>query len=197
MIIGIHGAKRAGKDTVGDLFDAFFEWTTHGTIIVQRESFAKPIKDVVKTVFGWDADWLENRKEDVDPRYGVSPRVAMQTLGTEWGRNCLGEDIWVRLLKQRVIEFRNLHFSNPVLTIITDVRFKNETEFIRNESPDNLLFKVTRRGLVTNDSHQSENDLNEWTDWDAEFHNDGTLDDLKEITRDYAARFISPKLKTQ
>ena len=28
---------------------------------------------------------------------GRTPRQALQTLGTEWGRDCIGDDVWVRL----------------------------------------------------------------------------------------------------
>ena len=51
----------------------------------------------------------------------------MQTLGTEWGRNMIGPDVWVRLTMHRVDDL----LASGVNVIIDDVRFDNEAEAIR------------------------------------------------------------------
>jgi hypothetical protein len=45
----------------------------------------------------------------------------MQTLGTEWGRNLIADDLWVKSAIRRAGDLR---------TVITDVRFPNEMEAV-------------------------------------------------------------------
>jgi hypothetical protein len=66
----------------------------------------------------------------------LTPRLALQTLGTEWGRT-LSEDIWVRLAMTEISE------SEKVLWVIPDVRFLNEMEIIRSQ-PNGRLIRLTR-----------------------------------------------------
>ena len=100
VIFCISGQKRAGKDTIANYI--------MDNVITARVSFADPVREVCRAYFGWDDDWLlgEN-KEDVDPYWGISPRQAMQYLGTEVGRigiaqnysnfyDITGDSIWIK-----------------------------------------------------------------------------------------------------
>ena len=51
-------------------------------------------------------------------------RRAMQTLGTEWGRNLIGQDIWVNALERRIKS------TGASVILIPDVRFDSEAEMI-------------------------------------------------------------------
>ncbi|MDX9730219.1 MAG: hypothetical protein RBT63_00475 [Bdellovibrionales bacterium] len=51
-------------------------------------------------------------------------RVLLQLLGTEWGRKVYGENIWVRMLKQKISDLRTL--EQKALVIVGDCRFENE-----------------------------------------------------------------------
>ena len=95
MIIGITGKARAGKDTVADLIKSRLGDRCH-TI-----AFAKPIKDFCKRMFDWNDEQVYGfLKEAKDRRYKredgsfLTPREAMQTLGTEWGRRVY-KDVWI------------------------------------------------------------------------------------------------------
>jgi hypothetical protein len=91
-------------------------------------AFAEPIKEAVKVIFGWGDEHVHGDLKDVvDQHYGVSPRQAMQTLGTEWGRN-LNEQLW--LLRADVELQDAVAMDTPL--VVTDVRFENEAEWIRN-----------------------------------------------------------------
>ena len=115
---------------------------------------------------------------------GATPRRAMQTLGTEWGRNMIGPDVWVRLTMHRVDEL----LASGVNVIIDDVRFDNEAEAIRER--DGQLITLSRgptpatagrlrtlrqrlRARV-NGTHASEIGLTVRT---VKVHNDGTIAD--------------------
>lgn len=127
MILGIVGFIGSGKGTVGDLLEQ------KG---FKKDSFAAPLKDAVSCIFNWPRELLEgdtevsrNWRETPDLFWSekferlFSPRLALQLMGTEAGRNIFHEDVWVLAMINRV---KN---SNVV---ITDVRFKNEIQYIQN-----------------------------------------------------------------
>jgi hypothetical protein len=134
-LIGLSGKMGVGKDTVANMILSLRPraWKTN--------SFAKPLKEGVKAMFGWSDDILENRKtkEEVDDFWGFSPRKAMQLLGTEYGRVGLRDDIWVRAAQHRYEE--NLSVLDKG-TIMTDVRFENEAEFIRSYGDSAILIHI-------------------------------------------------------
>lgn len=68
----------------------------------------------------------------------VTPRLALQTLGTEWGRS-LSRDLWVRLALTEIAE------SEKDLWVIPDVRFRNEVEAIRGIEGGRIV-RLTRGG---------------------------------------------------
>lgn len=135
-LIGITGYKRSGKDTTGEVM---------ATILgCQRIAFADPIKDAVRAILraqGVDEETIEEcidgcLKEAPCPYLmGKSPRYVMQTLGTEWGRGMLGDTIWVKAALNRAA-------NSDKGTIITDVRFPNEAEAIREAG--GVVVRVSR-----------------------------------------------------
>ncbi|RJG46480.1 hypothetical protein D3Y55_21025 [Mesorhizobium sp. DCY119] len=80
---------------------------------------------------------------------GKTPRHAMQTLGTEWGRNCMGEDFWVGIWRQRVEAI--IEVGGRV--IVDDCRFPNEAATIRRLGGD--IYRLDGRGGISG-SHESE-----------------------------------------
>lgn len=116
MLIGLTGAAGAGKDTVASLLGG------------KITAFADPLYECVSLMTGIPVDRLRDRavKEAVIPWIGKSPRQLLQTLGTEWGRRMVSDEIWVRSLFERV---RPLLEAGETV-IVTDVRFDNEAEAI-------------------------------------------------------------------
>ena len=134
-LIGIAGPARAGKDTLCsymlDNLDGI--WL--------RSSFADPLKDMLRAI---GVDCSDDAKAVVSDDYGVTPRHMMQTLGTEWGRQTIDNDIWVKA-------FARLNAGKCV--IVPDVRFENEAELVREHGI--LIHLVGRGGIEGN--HVSEN----------------------------------------
>lgn len=98
----------------------------------------------------------------------ISPRLAWQLAGTEWGRNTISEDLWARLLPE-----------HPC--VVTDVRFRNEAKLIRDRG--GIIIKVERSvESVGLEGHQSENDE---PDYDYTFHNTTPLPYLKDTVVDF------------
>ena len=121
-IVGFTGGAGVGKDTAAN-------WllTYHKTQF-RSLAFADPIRAAMKAVFGWDdSHFTQENKNTVDERYGVSPRKAMQTLGTEWGRNLINTDLWLIKAGEKAFPLIDSGFD----TLITDTRFENEASWIR------------------------------------------------------------------
>lgn len=151
-VIGIHGPLNGGKDTIANYIQALYPEK------YRRYAFAKPIKEACQVMFGFTDQQLEDRvlKEQVDPYWGFSPRRACQLLGTEYGRNMMRKDVWI---KRAQLE----HEANEragARTIITDVRFENEAAWIRS-LPHAAIIYIEAPNIVRDEkyNHESENGI--------------------------------------
>jgi hypothetical protein len=99
----------------------------------------------------------------------VTPRLILQLLGTEGGRDLIHPNIWVNAT------LGNLGDTERV--IITDVRFLNEVEGIKKRK--GIVVRVVRPSKISTSTHPSETALNDYNDWDYVIVNDGTLEDLE------------------
>tara|TARA_R110000822_G_scaffold28357_1_gene84286 strand:- start:213 stop:755 length:543 start_codon:yes stop_codon:yes gene_type:complete len=114
-LIGLTGEARGGKDAAGDHIRNMCGFSTY--------AMATPVKEACRVIFDWDDRHLHGHLKDVlDPTYNVTPRAAIQKLGTEFGRNMINNDIWT-IKAENEIEW------HPKL-VITDIRYNNEAELI-------------------------------------------------------------------
>jgi dephospho-CoA kinase len=135
MIIGICGFQSSGKDTIANLLINEYGF--------KKLSFAGALKDVLSVIFGWSREKLEGvTKEDREWREQIdiwwskslnmpqlSPRYALQYFGTELFRNHWHQDIWVKVVENKLINMIKEKEKEKV--IITDCRFENEINLIR------------------------------------------------------------------
>lgn len=152
QLIGLEGRARTGKDTCAD-----YLVEKHGFI---KYSFAGPLKKMLWSGLGLaPGDYVDtDTKEAVIPWLGVSYRQAAQTLGTEWGRNCINQNLWV-LLAQNFVARQlaiNSFESTPMVTgvVFSDVRFNNEAEWLR--SAGGRIFHLARKDAAMVRDHPSE-----------------------------------------
>jgi len=118
-------------------------------------AFAWPLKAALKVLLGFTDDQLNDHalKDTVSEYWGVSPRHAMQRLGTEFGRKMIHEDAWI---KRGEIEVRK-NLNNGRGTIISDVRFENEAQWVRNFSTQAFIIHVNPPvSSLKPSSHESE-----------------------------------------
>lgn len=196
MIVGLLGFIGSGKGTAGDILkDMGF------TPI----SFAKGVKDITAEMFGWprhllegdtqhSREWREKPDNFWSSEFGkeFTPRLALQLMGTEVGRDVFHKDFWVIKLKNYIDNAPEQNY------VITDVRFQNEIEFI-NKIAGTLI--EIKRGITPHwyeiaskanrGDHKAEAFMieqsgvheSEWR-WvggniDHTIDNDGSLEDLK------------------
>ena len=165
MIIGLCGLAGCGKNAVAEILAR-----RQGAEVI---AFAGPIYEAVSAITGLSVSELADRpvKEVALPWLGKSPRELLQTLGTEWGRESVHPEIWVRTAMRRAAGCR--------LAVITDCRFTNEAQAIRRAG--GFVWQVRRRaaGLGGNAGrHSSEAGIPEEL-VDLRIDNNGTLGDLE------------------
>jgi hypothetical protein len=119
-LIGLCGVAGSGKTTVANILVEKYGF--------QRVAFADPLKDMLKAVGFTHEQLYGSEKEVVVPDLGVTPRHAMQTLGTEWGRQHIGTDFWVKLWMRKVQALR----IKGIDVVCDDIRFRNEAAAVRS-----------------------------------------------------------------
>ena len=172
-IIGIAGLAGSGKDTVGEAIRAFGKLDRENWEI---KKFATELKRIASILTGYkiqDFESQEFKNAKLGPEWGdMTVRDMLQKIGTEAMRDNLHPDVWVNAL------FSTYGYNSR--WIITDVRFPNEVERIKQHS--GTLIKVVRPGVVALD-HYSEKALDDFDGWDHVINNDGTRYDLVQKIR--------------
>jgi hypothetical protein len=174
MIIGISGKRGVGKDTVAEILTREYGF--------KRLSFADPMKEVANMLFGFTEEQLwgpSEKREAIDPYWGFSPRRALQTMGTEWGRNCLDKDVWVKIGLQRA---GRMIANGARGVVIPDVRFPNEANLIKQHK--GYLLRIERPAVAHDDEasrHESETALDDYHRWTSVLRNEGSIEDLAQM----------------
>jgi hypothetical protein len=142
-----------------------------------RVRFAGPLKAMLHAL-GLTAAQLDGDEKEKPCALlgGVKPRKAMQTLGTEWGRELIHPHLWVNAWKHSLI---NHH--QPI--VADDVRFQNEVDAIHEMG--GVVVLIERAGLGSDlDIHASE-----YANLDCVDHvirNNGSIDQLRDNVRTLA-----------
>jgi hypothetical protein len=129
-LVGLCGPARVGKDTFAEAFSQVSRF--------RIARFSETIKDTARMWFGWGDAHIEGHlKEVVDEELGFSPREFMLRCGTDFAREMLHPDIWVRVFHRR---------NGASHLVIPDVRFENEANWIRKHH--GILVHVQRAGFT-------------------------------------------------
>lgn len=153
MIIALTGLKGSGKSTVAEMI---------GGVCI---GFADPLKQFCQKVFGFTDEELygpSDARERPSARFKrpngepLTARYALQTLGTEWGRNC-DPDVWA---KAGVATAKDLAEDSGIYpVVITDLRFVNEARLVREAGGQ--VWRISRTYNVNPalDPHPSEAEI--------------------------------------
>lgn len=169
MIIGLTGYAQSGKDTVAKALisqhgfiriafaDALRDFVYKANPMVDNlAGEPKFVQEYVDTV-GWD-------KAKQNPQI----RRILQTTGLA-ARESFGADFWVRQA------LKNVQLTDKI--VVTDVRFLNEAEAIKNYRVDAEIWRVQRDGVNAVNGHISETQLDNYT-FDRTIYNNGTVEEL-------------------
>jgi hypothetical protein len=176
VIIGLSGYAQSGKDTVAKILVDHYGF--------RRVAFADKIRDMlyelnpIVSCEEHDSSLGYIRVKDLVDDYGwdsakkeVEIREYLQRLGVS-ARNHIGSDVWVKSAINKV-------WGPNDHVVITDVRFKNEAQAIKEIYALNQLWRVIRPGVGAVNNHISERDLDDY-EFDFDIYNEGTLISLHE-----------------
>jgi hypothetical protein len=164
QLVVFTGIAQSGKTTCANRLEAF-GW--------KKFSFADPLKYMLSD-FGVPAGclWGDRKEEPLDILGGKSARYAMQTLGTEWGRELIWDDLWLSAWERKV----RSTLSRGGRVVNDDIRFPNEYALVRKMG--GIIVKVERPDVSTEHTHSSESHY-DFVDADLTFVNKGTINELK------------------
>ena len=150
-IVGIAGRRYAGKDTAAA---ALIE---DGAVNVKFAGGIKVMLRAYLSYVGVRPETIERMiegdlKEMPNCFLGYrSPRYAMQTLGTEWGRNLMGDTFWIDSL--------TAHIEDKPFVVVTDMRFPNEVEHVKRLGGATVRIVDPDRESLPGDEHASESQI--------------------------------------
>lgn len=163
QIIMISGKARSGKDTLADFLIKHLEKKNKKICKIQISQY---IKYYAMKYFGW------NGEED------TKPRDLLNTLGTDIIRNKINPNFHINRLIQ---DIKVLSYFYDTF-IVSDVRFPNEIEKVKNSYDNVLTIRIKRDSNELNDNQKNnitETALDSFDDFDIEIDNNGTLEELE------------------
>lgn len=172
-IVGLYSpVPRSGKSTVAA------HLAQHG---YQLLPFAQPLRAMLAPLLeslGLTPEQihrhLHQEKGLTIPALDCNARHLMQTLGTDWGRQLVAPDLWIKAWSAQAV--------TAPLVVADDVRFRNEANAIKILGGE--VWKVWRPGAELDCPHASEGQLDDWAGFDRLIVNDG---DLAQLHRDVNA----------
>jgi hypothetical protein len=201
MIIAFAGKKFAGKDTAAEVFIKKHGFVAVGladelkdicsvSLNINRQDmdnpslkevpFTKPIilndinlNNIIHTLKHRKIPVTSDQQERILKHQGkelTSIRNVLQYVGTEVIRTEISDNIWLELFDRKVLgsEYNNI--------VITDARFKNERDHLKNMGA--ILCYIQRKGNESSDTHKSENQLGTIDEYDIIINNDSDIASL-------------------
>jgi len=179
-LIALTAPKGAGKDTAG---------ATLAELGYTRTAFADPIKRAIESMFElpstvWEDRYLkENSLSETGlvPGFNFSPRFLAETLGTEWGRETIHSNIWIKATEAKIMNLMDTSvvpktdYSSRF--VVTDLRFDNEAIWVK--SMGGVVIEIVRPEHDWDPYHPSNaGPAEELVDY--KVNNYGTIQDLED-----------------
>lgn len=175
MVIGLCGRKRSGKTTIAKYLQEKYKFA--------RANFATPIymmNELLLRYQGLSEERIQylvhgaGRDTEIVPELGWKTcRYFQQTIGTDWGRGCMHDSLWVNACISTGI------FSNENV-VVENVRFLEEADRIRKLG--GLIIRIIRPDNDNEDQHRSEQE-SETIITDFVINNDSTIEMLCKNTK--------------
>lgn len=180
MVVGLYSSvPRSGKTAAAQAL------VEDGFVRVPFAAVLRAMTLLLLTRLGYEeplaAELVNERKEcPLDALDGVTPRRLMQTLGTDWGRQLVHEELWLRCWAQQARQ----ELAAGRRVVVDDVRFANEAALVES-FPGGVMVELRRPDAevsATVVAHASEGGLAQWP-FAAVVINRGTLPELKQQIR--------------
>lgn len=169
-LVGISGYAQSGKDTFAQVLVQNYGFTRMAFADLLRQVLYT-LNPIVDPIVGFRVhDFVDDYGWDYAKQNVPEIRRLLQRMGTEAGRDLLGEDLWV-----------NAAFAtmNPSLDYcIPDMRFPNEAARVVDNG--GITVRINREGIVPVNNHPGEVALDNWS-FDYVVDNNSTIDYLEEV----------------
>ncbi|MEM9783366.1 MAG: hypothetical protein AAF899_12940 [Pseudomonadota bacterium] len=152
-VLGLTGPAGSGKSTVAAAVLEGLPWPgvrlhvaapVHAMLATLLKAAGMGVREIAERVHG------AQKNAPCDALQGRSPRQAMQWLGTEWGRELVGDRLWLDLWRRRAAR----EIRGGRLVINESVRFDNEAAVVR--SLGGVVVRLTGRRAEGVPAHDSE-----------------------------------------
>lgn len=189
-VIGLHGKAQSGKDTTCDIIK---DWGANFHYTVERDAFADRLKISAARALGFEGDDYEcimfcddlkfageikvewdQEALDESPSvttswdgWSITGRQYLQLYGTEAHREVFDTDFWIKQVTEQE--------RDCDILVITDVRFPNEAEAIRQMGGE--VWQIVRGGSGAG-NHASEKAISNYL-IDLVISNNGSLAGLR------------------
>lgn len=204
-VVLISGKQGSGKTTLYNQLSGDIElrpggiWIPHGLI------FAGPLYEM--------HDYCRSVLVDagIDPVHKVKDGNLLQLLGTEWGRNTIDKDVWVKIVKNRIKKYgddlrKDMQTERKFIFIISDSRFENEFDLfpealrIRLECPEGVRKERAQKTTMWRDNthHPSETSLDRYSAegrFDMYFHTDDPINTSEHMSQLIIAQILKNNWK--
>lgn len=194
FVVGLNGYAGVGKDVFADVLVEDFGFAKYSFSdplmqsllaidpIIYEPLAVKPRRVIERL------SRLVNRVGWTEAKRTPEVRRILQKLGTEAGRDIHGEDCWVKLMMEKLIE------DKPTRVVITNIRFQNEAELVRNCSDAldcrGMLIRIARDGFTPALGHSSDVGCTE-IEVDLTVQNNGSIEDFKHHARSTMEAYIN------
>lgn len=158
------GKARSGKDAAGAIISNYYKDKK-----IVKLGFADYIKDYAMKISNWDG-------ED-----STKPRELLQTIGTDIVRNKINKNFFINRICEDIMVYK--YFFDVI--IITGARFPNELDVPKERFENVIIIKMERPNFTNEltdkqNSHITENALNDYKNYDYLVVNDKDLKSLEE-----------------
>lgn len=155
LLVGLTGYAQTGKDTIASVLVNKYGF--------KRVAFADKLKEFTLATDSYIRDLVQMYGWE-DAKKDPYVRERLQNVGVA-ARDVFGEDFWIQ--QSGIGEYGSF--------VISDVRFRNESEYVRRRG--GIIVRVTRDGVGPVNEHIS--DQLEGVEHDYIFDNSGSLEDLE------------------
>lgn len=195
MLIGLYSsAPQSGKSAVASIL-----CEDHDYFVIPFAGTLKEMLRVLLLDLGISHQESErllfmDKEEPLTVLGGKTCRYALQTIGTEWGRKTIWNELWVQAWKQQVLQSRSV---GQQLIVADDMRFPNEFDAIRRLGGINVRVRrpgaTAKAGVAMN--HASQGALDDYV-FDHEIHNIGDLSALRQAVATWVNEMPSRSAST-
>jgi len=166
MIVAFGGRAGSGKSTAAKLLQSLLP------LKIVILSFATPVKAIASIIGGsnYTTKIDKNSKPPTLADTDLTWRRLLQIVGTDFGRDMLHPEIWIRLAERAM----DRELANGKIVVFDDLRFENELRFIKQRGGHTVFVD---RNLPAMDHPSERLDFVEL--FDRTILNTGSLTDLQ------------------